>query len=229
MKINNGTHLKLFFQAFSKLIFTVILLSVLLFIPAGTIAYVGGWRFIGLLCGMMCILCILLLLFNPELLRKRLQAREKQIEQKSVVFLSGIMFIGVFVIAGLDFRYGWSNMPSWMIILGCLVLVLSYIGFGEVLRENTFLSRTVEVQQGQHVVSTGLYGIVRHPMYSVISLLYLSVPFVLGSYWALLPIVVYPPLIVTRISAEERLLRSQLQGYEDYTRKVRFRLIPGLW
>ena len=124
--------MKLFIQAFSKLIFTVIVLSVLLFFPAGTIAYAGGWRFIGLLCGMMCILCVLLMLFNPELLRKRLQAKEKQAEQKSVVLYSGLMFISVFVIAGLDFRYGWSHMPSWLIVAGCLMLIVSYVGFGEV-------------------------------------------------------------------------------------------------
>ena len=221
--------MKLFIQAFSKLIFTVIVLSVLLFFPAGTIAYVGGWRFIGLLCGMMCILCVLLMLFNPELLRKRLQAKEKQAEQKSVVLYSGLMFISVFVIAGLDFRYGWSHMPSWLIVAGCLMLIVSYVGFGEVLRENAFLSRTVEVQQGQQVISTGLYGIVRHPMYSVISVLYLSIPFVLGSYCALLPLALYPLIIVYRILAEERLLREELVGYEEYTRNVRFRLIPGLW
>ena len=221
--------MKLFIQAFSKLIFTVIVLSVLLFFPAGTIAYAGGWRFIGLLCGMMCILCVLLMLFNPELLRKRLQAKEKQAEQKSVVLYSGLMFICIFVIAGLDFRYGWSHMPSWLIVAGCLMLIVSYVGFGEVLRENAFLSRTIEVQQGQQVVSTGLYGIVRHPMYSVISLLYLSIPFVLGSYWALLPLALYPTIIVHRILAEERLLCKELSGYEDYTRQVRFRLIPGLW
>ena len=221
--------MKLFIQAFSKLIFTVIVLSVLLFFPAETIAYAGGWRFIGLLCGMMCILCVLLMLFNPELLRKRLQAKEKQAEQKSVVLYSGLMFISVFVIAGLDFRYGWSHMPSWLIVAGCLMLIVSYVGFGEVLRENAFLSRTVEVQQGQQVISTGLYGIVRHPMYSVISVLYLSIPFVLGSYCALLPLALYPLIIVYRILAEERLLREELVGYEEYTRNVRFRLIPGLW
>lgn len=221
--------MKLFIQAFSKLIFTVIVLSVLLFFPAGTIAYAGGWRFIGLLCGMMCILCVLLMLLNPELLRKRLQAKEKQAEQKSVVLYSGLMFISVFVIAGLDFRYGWSHMPSWLIVAGCLMLTVSYVGFGEVLRENAFLSRTVEVQQGQQVISTGLYGIVRHPMYSVISVLYLSIPFVLGSYCALLPLTLYPLIIVYRILAEERLLREELVGYEEYTRNVRFRLIPGLW
>lgn len=221
--------MKLFIQAFRKLIFTVVVLSVMLFIPAGTITYAGGWRFIGLLCGMMCILCVLLMFFNPELLRKRLQAKEKQAEQKSVVLYSGLMFIGVFVIAGLDFRYGWSHMPAWLIVVGCLLLMVSYAGFGEVLRENAFLSRTVEVQQGQQVVSTGLYGIVRHPMYSVISLLYLSIPFVLGSYWALLPLAFYPPIIVHRILAEERLLRKELTGYEEYTHQVRSRLLPGLW
>lgn len=221
--------MKLFLQSFSKLIFTVIVLSVLLFLPAGTFAYAGGWRFIGLICGMMCILGVLLLFFNPELLKKRLQAKEKQAEQKSVVLFSGLMFIAVFVLAGLDFRFGWSHMPMWLVFAGCVLLVLSYIGFAEVLRENTYLSRTVEVQQGQQVVSSGLYGIVRHPMYTVISLLYLSMPFVLGSYWALLPLALYPPIIVHRILAEERLLCKELVGYKEYTSNVRFRLIPGLW
>ncbi|MGN0191194.1 MAG: methyltransferase family protein [Candidatus Cryptobacteroides sp.] len=220
---------KLIVNALSKLLMTVAALGLLLFLPAGTFNYPGAWRLIGMLCGAMSILCIVLFIYDRELLRKRLDSWEKQTEQKWVVILSAVMFIAVFLVAALDFRYGWSNMPDWLVTGGCVLFLASYAGFGEVMRENSFLSRTVEVQEDQKVVDTGLYGVVRHPMYSVITLMYISMPLVLGSCWALLPLVFFPPIIVVRILGEERVLTAELKGYREYKDKVRYRLFPGIF
>lgn len=201
----------------------------LLFLPAGSWSYGNGWLFMALLFVPMMILGLVLFLFSPSLLEKRLNHKEQQDTQKAVVGLSALMFLAGFVVSGLDFRFQWSQMPSWCVITASVLLVLSYGMYGEVMRENAYLSRTVSVQQGQKVVDTGLYGLVRHPMYLATVILFLSIPVVLGSWWGLLCFSPYPFLIALRIQNEEALLQSQLEGYKAYQNKVKYRLIPFLW
>ena len=221
--------MKLAISALIKFTVGLALVGLLLFLPAGTLSYANGWLFIGLLFLPMLLLGIVLLIRSPKLLEKRLGAKEKENTQKGVVAASGLLFIVGFAVAGLDFRFGWSKMPLWVVIVASVVLLISYALYAEVMRENAYLSRTVEVREGQKVVDTGLYGIVRHPMYAVTVWLFLSIPVVLGSWWACLCFLPYVALIVIRIINEEKLLSSELEGYEEYKKRVKYRLLPFIW
>ena len=220
---------KLFLSALTKFLCGLVLVGALLFLPAGSFAFTGGWIFIGLLFIPMLILGAVLLIKSPELLEKRLDAKEKENTQKGVVALSGLLFLAGFIIAGLDYRFGWSHVPTWLVIVASVILLASYALYAEVMRENAYLSRTIEVQEGQKVVSTGLYGIVRHPMYAVTIWLFLSIPLVLGSFFSLLCFLPYPIIMVVRILNEEKVLTEGLDGYADYKKKVKYRLIPFIW
>ena len=219
----------LFLSALTKFLSGLLLTGLLLFLPAGTLRFPNGWLFAGLLFIPMLILGGVLLIKAPDLLKKRLQSKEKENTQKGVVALSGLLFFAGFIVAGLDFRFGWSHVPTWLVIAASVILLISYALYAEVMRENAYLSRTVEVQEGQTVVDTGLYGIVRHPMYAVTIWLFLSIPLVLGSWLALLCFVHYPILIIVRIRNEEALLTRELVGYDAYKRKVKYRLLPYIW
>ncbi len=221
--------MKLLFRAIAKFAAGLLLVAALLFLPAGTLAYPGGWRFIGLLFVPMLILGAVLFVKSPTLLEKRLNAKEKEGAQKGVLALSALLFIAGFVVAGLNHRFGWSSVPPWAIILASAVLLISYALYAEVMRENAYLSRTVEVQEGQQVVDTGLYGIVRHPMYAVTLWLFLSIPVVLGSWWSLLCFAPYAAVIILRIHNEEKVLTRSLPGYAEYKTRVKYRLIPFVW
>lgn len=221
--------MKLLVKALMKFLIGLLLVGVLLFAPAGTFDYINGWLFIGLLFIPMIFLGIVLFIKAPALLEKRLDAKEDENTQKGVVALSGILFIGGFVIAGLDFRFGWSHVPTPVIIVAAVILLISYALYAEVMRENAYLSRTVEVQANQTVVDTGLYGIVRHPMYAVTVWLFLSIPVVLGSWWSLLCFVPYVAIIVVRICNEEKVLEAGLEGYSEYKKRVKYRLMPFIW
>ncbi len=220
---------KLAVQALLKFVMGLVLAGAVLFLPAGGFHYGNGWLFLGLLFVPIFLLGVILLIKAPELLEKRLNAKEKEDTQKGVVAISGLLFFAGFLIAGLDYRFGWSRVPVWVVIAASTVLLISYAFYAEVMRENAYLSRTVEVQRGQTVVDTGLYGIVRHPMYAVTIWLFLSIPLVLGSWWSLLCFVHYPVLMVLRIRNEERVLERDLTGYSDYKKRVRYRLIPFVW
>lgn len=221
--------MKLFIEAMVKFTCGLLLVGLLIFLPAGTVAYAYGWLLVGLLFGPMLIAGFVMLARSPDLLKKRLDVKEKQGAQKGVVAVAGLMFIAGFVVAGLDFRFGWSQMPTWVVIAASALFLASYALYAEVLRENAYLSRTVKVEDGQTVVDTGLYGIVRHPMYAVTILLFLMMPLVLGSWYALIPFAVYPAVIVVRLKDEEALLTKELPGYEAYKQKVKYRLIPFIW
>ena len=220
---------KLFFQALTKFLFGFILICALLFIPAGTINYPNGWLFICLLFIPMFIVGIIVFIKSPSLLRRRLNAKEEQDEQKIVLFASGIMFLLVFALAGLNFRFGWFSLPGIVITIASIIFLLSYIMYGEVLRENAYLSRTVEVSENQKVVDTGLYGLVRHPMYTSTIFLFLSMPLVLDSIFSFIVMLIYPIIIIFRIKNEEEFLEKELMGYKEYKEKVKYRLIPYLW
>jgi len=221
--------LKLFIQAIVKFLSGIILLSVLLFIPAGTLYYWNAWLFFGALFIPMFIAGTVLMFKNPELLRKRLNAKEEEAEQKSAILLSSLMFVGGFVVAGLDFRFKWLVLPKGVVIAATVVFLLAYLLFGEVLRENTYLSRTIEVQENQKVISTGLYGIVRHPMYTATIFLFLSMPLVLGSLFSFIVFLLYPFIIAKRIKNEEEVLEKNLEGYSEYKKRVKYRMIPFIW
>lgn len=221
--------MKLLINALTKFIFGLILVGALVFLPAGTLAYPSGWLFIALLFIPILLFGTVLLIKSPELLRKRLDGKEKENTQKGVVGLSALMFLGGFVVAGLDFRFGWSDVPLWVVIVASAVLLISYALYVEVMRENAYLSRTVKVEEGQKIVSTGLYGIVRHPMYAVTLWLFLAIPLVLGSWLSLICFLHYPIIIVVRLLNEEKLLSRELDGYEEYKKKVKYRLIPFIW
>ena len=220
---------RLFFEAIAKFFAGLVMVSALLFLPAGTMDYPGGWLLIAILFIPMFLAGLVMMAVNPSLLRSRLNAKEKEREQDQVVKLSGLMFLCGFLLAGLDFRFGWSHLPFAVNCGGAVLFLLAYVLYAEVLRENTWLSRTIEVQDGQTVVSTGLYGIVRPPMYAVTLLLFLSMPIVLGSIPALLVFLVYPLIIAKRIRNEEEVLSRDLPGYTEYLQKVRWRLIPFIW
>ncbi|MBQ4289543.1 MAG: isoprenylcysteine carboxylmethyltransferase family protein [Clostridia bacterium] len=220
---------KLLAQALIKFILGAILVGLLLFIPAGTLSFPNGWLFMGILFIPMFIVGIVLMVRDPELLEKRLDARESEGEQKKVVALSGMMFLAAFIIAGLNFRFSWIVMPSWSVLLGAVIFLGAYLMYGEVLRENSYLSRTIEVQEDQKVIDTGLYAIVRHPMYSATLFLFLSMGLVLGSPISFAILLLYIPIIVKRIRNEEKVLAEGLKGYEEYMDKVRYRLIPYIW
>ncbi|MBR4991162.1 MAG: isoprenylcysteine carboxylmethyltransferase family protein [Oscillospiraceae bacterium] len=221
--------MKLLISALTKYLAGLFLVGLILFLPAGTLNYPGGWLFCGLLFVPMLILGIVLWRKAPALLEKRLRSKEKLSAQKSVIGLSLLMFVGGFALAGLDFRFGWTTVPGWLVVTAACLLLLSYGLYAEVMRENAWLSRTVEVQEGQQVVDSGLYGIVRHPMYAVTTVLFLSIPLVLGSWIAFVVFLIYPALMVKRIRSEEQLLEAELPGYADYQKKVKYRMIPFLW
>ena len=220
---------KFYYTAFLKFFAGVALVAILLFLPAGTLDYPGGWLLMNILFIPMFLAGLVMMAVNPNLLRSRLDAKEKQRDQDLVVKLSGLMFLVGFILAGLDFRFGWSKLPFWVNRLGAVLFLMAYAIYAEVLRENTWLSRTIQVQEGQTVVSTGLYGIVRHPMYAATLLLFLSMPLVLGSIPAFLVFLTYPAIIAKRIIGEERLLKEGLPGYAEYLQKVRWRMIPFIW
>ena len=221
--------MKLLANALTKYLCGLLLVGLLIFLPAGTLSYPYGWLLVGLLFGPMLIAGFVMLFKSPEFLKKRLDAKEKQATQKGVVALSGLMFIAGFLVAGLDFRFGWSYMPAWVVITASALFLVAYALYAEVMRENAYLSRTIKVEQGQTVVDTGLYGIVRHPMYAVTILLFLMIPLVLGSWYALMAFAFYPAIIIVRLKDEEALLTRELPGYEAYKRKVKYRLIPFIW
>ena len=219
----------LFIQAITKFIFGFLLIGSLIFFPAGTLSYFNGWLFMGILFIPMFIAGVVLMIKNPYLLKIRLHAKEKLNEQGFVIKLSALMFTTGFVVAGLGYRLHWFMLPISVSLIASFVFLIAYVLYAEVLRENTYLSRTIEVQENQTVIDTGLYGIVRHPMYSVPLLLFLSVPFVLGSVYTFIIFLVYPFIIVNRIKGEEKFLEKELRGYKQYKQKVKFRLIPFIW
>ena len=221
--------MKLFFEAIVKFTCGLLLVGLLIFLPAGTMQYPYGWLLVGLLFGPMLIAGFVMLAKSPDFLKKRLDAKEKQATQKGVLGAAGLMFIAGFVVAGLDFRFGWSVMPQWVTIAASVLFLISYALYAEVMRENAYLSRTIKVEEGQTVVDTGLYGIVRHPMYAVTILLFMVMPLVLGSWYALIPFAFYPAIIIVRLKDEEALLTKKLPGYEAYKQKVKYRIIPFVW
>ena len=222
-------NIKLFFQAIIKYVFGVVIVGALLFIPAKSFKYWNGWLFMGLLFVPMFIAGIILMIKNPELLKKRLNAKEKENEQKWVLLFSGLMFLAGFIIAGLNYRFTWIEMPNIVIIISSVLFIIAYILYAEVLRENTYLSRTIEVQEDQKVVDTGLYGIVRHPMYAITILLFLTMPLILGSIISFLIFLIYPIIISKRIKNEEEVLEKDLKGYTEYKKKVKYKIIPFIW
>ena len=221
--------MKLFISAISKLVIGLGAIATLLFAPAGTLAFPGAWRLLMLLFIPMIIMGVALLIWAPATLSRRLRSKEERVKQKGVVALSGILFVASFILASLDFRFGWSSLPHWVVWTSRIVFLLSYGMYAEVMRENEWLSRSIEVMEGQKVVSTGLYGIVRHPMYTATIAMFLAMPLVMGSWWAFLVMVPYVVAIVTRIKDEETLLTKELEGYLEYKEKVRWKLIPYIW
>ena len=221
--------MKLFLSALIKFLIGLLLVGLLIFLPAGTLAYPGGILFLCLLFIPMLLMGVVMMISARDLLRKRLDAKEKQAAQKGVQSLSGLVFIAGFVLAGLDFRFGWSDVPLPVVIAASVIFLLGYGLYAEVMRENAYLSRTVKVEEGQTVVSTGLYGIIRHPMYTASILMFLSIPLVMGSWYALIPFALYPALMVVRVLDEEKLLTAELAGYAEYKTKVKYRLIPFIW
>ena len=220
---------KLFISAITKFLLGVVLVGLLLFLPAGTLNWFGGWLFMAILFIPMFCAGVVMMIKNPGLLASRLDAKEKRGKQSTVVKLSGLMFLCGFIVAGLGVRFDWYRLPRPVCIGGAVVFIVAYMLYAEVLRENTYLSRTIEVQEGQKVIDTGLYGIVRHPMYSVTLLLFLSMPIVLGSVWSFLIFLVYPFIIAARLKDEEKFLEEELDGYREYKQKVKYRLIPFVW
>ncbi len=220
---------KLLVQGIAKFLIGVVLLGALLFIPAGTLAWPQGWRLMAILFVPMLIVGVVMILKNPELLRKRLNAKEKQEEQKDVLKYSGLMFLTAFILAGLNFRFRWIVLPDWISWVAVAIFLISYGLYAEVMKENAYLSRTVEVQEGQQVVDTGLYGIVRHPMYMSTLFLFLAMPLVLGSLISFLIMLLYIPIIAKRIRNEEQVLEEGLQGYAEYKQKVKYKVIPFIW
>ncbi len=220
---------KLFFQAIGKFFAGLVIVGLLLFLPAGSLRFRNGWILIVILFVPMFIAGIVMMFRNPELLRKRLNARESESEQKTVIGLSGLMFLAAFIIAGLNYRFSWIVMPEWTVWAAAAVFLAAYLMYAEVLRENEFLSRTIEVQENQKVVDTGLYGIVRHPMYAVTLFLFLAMPLVLGSPVSFLIMLLYIPVIGKRILNEEIVLSEGLAGYREYMDKVKYRLVPYIW
>lgn len=220
---------KLIISAIFKYLAGVFLVGALLFLPAGSLSYWQGWLLMGILFIPMLLAGILMMIKNPALLQSRLSAKEKQKEQGLLVKLSGLMFIVGFILAGLGERFGWIELPRWASFVGAAIFLIAYLLYAEVLRENTYLSRTIQVQEGQKVIDSGLYGLVRHPMYAATVLLFLSMPIVLGSLYSFLVFLAYPFLIGKRILHEERFLEKELDGYSEYRQKVKYRLMPFIW
>ena len=221
--------MKLHVEALTKFACGLLMVGLLIFLPAGTVQYPYGWLFIGLLFVPMLMAGFVMLAKSPGFLKKRLDAKEKQTTQKGVLAFSGLMFIAGFTVAGLDFRFGWSQMPTWVVVTASVLFLVSYALYAEVMRENAYLSRTIKVEEGQTVVDTGMYGVVRHPMYAVTILLFLMIPLVLGSWYALIAFAFYPAIIIVRLNDEEDLLTRELPGYAEYTQKVKYRIIPFIW
>lgn len=221
--------MKLLVNGLIKFTCGLVMVGLLLFLPAGTLSYGNGWLLMGLLFGPMLIAGFVMFFKTPALLAKRLDVKEKQSTQKGVLALSGVMFLAGFVVAGLDYRFGWSNMPSVVVVIAAVLFLIAYALYAEVMRENAYLSRTVKVEEGQTVVDTGLYGIVRHPMYMATLLLFLMIPFILGSWYAVIAFAFYPVIIILRLKAEEELLTRELAGYAEYKKKVKHRLLPFIW
>ena len=220
---------KLFFQALVKFLIGLLLIAILLFVPAGTLKYSNGWLFIALLFIPMFIAGIITFVKSPELLKRRLNGKEEEDEQKTVILISGIMFLLSFIIAGLNFRFRWFKLPQTAIIIASLLFLMGYIMYAEVMRENVYLSRTVEVSENQKVVDSGLYGIVRHPMYTSTLLLFLSMPLILDSIFSFAIMLIYPIIIIYRIKNEEKMLERELEGYREYKQKVKYKIIPFIW
>ena len=221
--------MRLLFNALVKFTCGLVMVALLIFLPAGTVNFAKGWLFMGLLFVPMLIAGFVMLFKSPEFLAKRLDVKEKQSTQKGVIAVSGLMFIAGFVVAGLDYRFGWSQMPAPVTVIASVLFLIAYALYAEVMRENAYLSRTIKVEEGQTVVDTGLYGIVRHPMYMASILLFLMMPIVLGSWYALIVFAVYPAVIVVRLKDEEELLTRELSGYAEYKKKVKYRIIPFIW
>ena len=221
--------MRLLVEALTKYTCGLMMVGLLVFLPAGTLCYPYGWLLMGLLFGPMLIAGFVMLFKSPEFLAKRLDAKEKQSTQKGVLALSGLMFIAGFVVAGLDFRFGWSKMPVPVTVAASALFLIAYGLYAEVMRENAYLSRTIKVEEGQTVVDTGLYGIVRHPMYMATILLFLMIPLLLGSWFALAAFAFYPAIIIVRLKDEEELLTRELPGYAEYKQKVKYRIIPFVW
>ena len=221
--------MKLLLKTLIAFLSGLLITGAMLFVPAGTLTYRGAWLFIALLFSPILVLGVVLMIKNPELLRTRLEMKEREKEQKGVVALSGLLLVSSFIVAGLDYRLGWSHVSNLIVIIASVVLLVGYALYAEVLRENVYLSRVVEVQEDQRVIDTGLYSIVRHPMYFAVALLYLAIPLVLGSWWALLVMSPCILLLVARIKNEEQVLHQGLNGYTDYTKRVRYRMIPWVW
>ena len=220
---------KLFFEAILKFISGVILIGLLLFVPAGTLNYSNGWLFMGLLFIPMFVAGIVMMIKNPKLLKSRINVKEKEKSQKEVLLLSGLMFIIGFIIAGLNYRYNWIQLPNIVVIVASIIFILSYLVYAEVLRENAFLLRTIEVKENQTLIDTGLYKIVRHPMYFATIFLFLSMPLILGSLISFIIFLVYPFIIAKRIKNEEEILEKELKGYKEYKNKVKYKMIPFIW
>lgn len=220
---------KLFIQAITKFIFGFIIIGLLLFIPAGTLNYWNAWLFICILFVPMFIVGIILMIKNPDLLRKRLNSKEKEYEQELLLLIGGLMFLCGFIVSGLNYRFQWIILPKWITFIAMIIFLFAYVLYAEVLRQNIYLSRIIEVQENQKVIDTGLYGIVRHPMYSSTILLFLSIPLVLGSLFSFLIFLVYPVIIAKRIKNEEQVLEQGLEGYSEYKNKVKYRVIPFIW
>lgn len=220
---------KLMISAVTKFLAGLVLLALLIFLPAGTLAFAQGWIFMAVLFIPMFIIGVVLALKSPELLRKRLNSKEQENTQKGVVISSLLMFLAGFITAGLSFRFGWLRLPMWVSVTAAVIFLIGYAMYAEVLRENEYLSRTVEVQEEQKVIDTGLYGVIRHPMYTATILMFCSAPLVLGSVVSFVIFLAYPVIIVTRIGNEEKVLENGLKGYTDYKKKVKYRLLPFVW
>ena len=221
--------IKLFIQAIIKFTLGITIIGILIFAPAQTINYWNGWLLMGLLFIPMFIAGIIMIIKSPNLLEKRLNAKEKEQEQKKVILYSGLMFLSGFIIAGLNYRYNWIMIPNIVVIISSIIFILAYIIYAEVLRENEYLSRTIEVQENQKVIDTGLYGIVRHPMYGATILLFLTMPLILGSIISFVIFLIYPFIISKRIKNEEEVLERELVGYTEYKNKVKYKMIPFIW
>ena len=221
--------MKLVLNALVKYIAGLILVGVLVFLPAGSFAYKNGWLFVALLFIPMFFLGVVMLIKAPALLRRRLDSKEKESTQKGVVAVAGLIFLAGFVVAGLDYRFGWSHIPSAVVWVAAIMLLISYGMYAEVMRENAYLSRTVKVEEGQKLIDSGLYGVVRHPMYTATIVLFLSIPLVLGSLWSFALFLLYPAVIVVRVLNEEKVLEKELLGYREYKKKVKWRIIPFIW
>ena len=227
--IKIGDDMKLLLQAIIKYLSGLLIVGLLLFVPAGTINYYNAWLFIELLFIPMFFAGIIMFFKNKDLLKSRLNAKEKESDQKVVIILSAIMFITGFIVAGLNYRFGWIQLPNIVVIISSIIFIISYILYGEVLRENTYLSRTIEVKKNQKVIDTGLYGIVRHPMYLATIIMFLTIPLILGSLLSFIIFLDYPFIIIRRINNEERILEKELKGYKEYKKKVKYKLIPFIY